>query len=606
MSESNRPMTLTAALAETAARHANRAAYVAGRREPEHVTWAEVHDRAADFAAGLVALGLQKGDRVAICAENSVEWVVACHGILMAGGAVVPVYYDLKQQEIGDQVRRPECRFVIASDATLSRIPERSPALEKVIVVGEARRDARGGLLRRQAAETIAFEAVPAAATSDSRLALPGRAPEPNDLAAIIFTSGTTGGAKGVMLSHRNFMSNAHSTLRAIDISEDDSVLLVLPLHHAMPFIAAIVLVCLVGARVVIENDVRRVRDRMAVEKPTIFFGVPALYDIMYRNVLARAESEGRLETLQKWQARVLSVKQRTGVNIGPVLFRQVHQALGGKLRFLVSGGAALNPQTARNFFSLGLPLLQGWGMTEASPVVAVQRYSARRFRLTRYYEDHVGSVGAPIPGVEVKLIDVPEKDIRVSLQGEGEVIVRGENVFQGYWRAEEQTRAAKLDEWLLTGDLARIDSEGNIYLTGRSKYIIVLESGEKVHPDEVEEKLAESLLLEDVCVLGRKARDKTQVAAVIYPNVESTLALLEKEGLEPSEEAVRRVVGGEVDRLMAHLAPYKRIGQILIADTPLPKTPLRKVARAELTDEYKFSLQRWTESATADGAAPE
>jgi long-chain acyl-CoA synthetase len=244
--------------------------------------------------------------------------------------------------------------------------------------------------------------------------------------------------------------------------------------------------------------------------------------------------------------------------------------------------------------------------MTEASPVVAVQRYSARRFRLTRYYEDHVGSVGAPIPGVEVKLIDVPEKDIRVSLQGEGEVIVRGENVFQGYWRAEEQTRAAKLDEWLLTGDLARIDSEGNIYLTGRSKYIIVLESGEKVHPDEVEEKLAESLLLEDVCVLGRKARDKTQVAAVIYPNVESTLALLEKEGLEPSEEAVRRVVGGEVDRLMAHLAPYKRIGQILIADTPLPKTPLRKVARAELTDEYKFSLQRWTESATADGAAPE
>ncbi|HXH23351.1 MAG TPA: AMP-binding protein [Dehalococcoidia bacterium] len=597
MAEADKPMTLPAALAATAARYGPRVAYVAGRRDPQPVTWSEVYSRAAAFAAGLVALGLQKGDRVAICAENGVEWVVACHGTLMAGGVLVPIYYDLKHQEISDQVRRPECRVVVASDATLAKIPERSPGLERVVVIGEGRREARGGLLRRHPAETLAFEAVAAAATSESRQALLEREPRPDDLAAIIFTSGTTGGAKGVMLTHRNFMANAHSTLRAIDIDEDDSVLLVLPLHHAMPFIAAIVLVCLAGARVVIENDVRRVRDRMATEKPTLFFGVPALYDIMYRNVLARAESEGRLETLRRWQARVLGVKERTGVNIGPLLFRQVHAALGGRLRFLVSGGAALNPQTARNFFSLGLPLLQGWGMTEASPVVAVQRYSARRFRFTKYYEEHVGSVGPPIPGVEVKLIDVPDKDIRVSLQGEGEVIVRGENVFQGYWHAEEQTRAAKLGEWLLTGDLGRIDEDGNIYLTGRSKYIIVLESGEKVHPDEVEEKLAESQVLEDVCVLGRKTRDKTQVAAVVYPNVASTIALLEKEGLQPSEETVRRVVSGEVDRLMAQLAPYKRISQVLLADTPLPKTPLRKIARSELSEEYRFSVQRWRDS---------
>jgi long-chain acyl-CoA synthetase len=364
-----------------------------------------------------------------------------------------------------------------------------------------------------------------------------------------------------------------------------------------MPFIAAIVLVCLVGARVVIENDVRRVRDRMAEEKPTIFFGVPALYDIMYRNVLSRAEAEGQLDTLRRWQARVVAVKDRTGINIGPVLFRQVHAALGGKLRFLMSGGAPLNTATARNFFSLGLPLLQGWGMTEASPVVAVQRFSARRFRLTRYYEEHNGSVGQPVPGVEVRLIDVPEKDIRVGLQGEGEVIVHGENVFQGYWRAEEQTRAAMIGDWLRTGDLGRIDSEGNIYLTGRSKYIIVLESGEKVHPDEVEEKLSESRVIEDVCVLGRKLRDKTQVAAIVYPNVDATLALLEKEGLQPSDEAVRRVVTSEVERLAREMAPYKRVSQLLIADAPLPKTPVRKVARAELQEDYKFSIQRWRES---------
>ena len=303
MPDDDRPMTLPAALALTASLLGGNPAYVAGgRAERRALTWADVSAQAVDFAAGLVALGLNAGDRVAICAENSVEWVIACHGILLAGGVIVPVYYDLKQQEIGEQIRRPECRFVVASDTTLSKIPERSPGLERIIVAGEARREGRMGFLRRHAAETMPFEAVPAAATSESRQALPGRAPGPDNLAAVIYTSGSTGGAKGVMLSHRNFMANGHSVLSTLDISGSDSVLLVLPLHHALPFIAAVVLVCLVGARVVIENDIRRVRDRMADEKPTIFFGVPALYDIMYRNVLARAEAEGRLATLQGWQ----------------------------------------------------------------------------------------------------------------------------------------------------------------------------------------------------------------------------------------------------------------------------------------------------------------
>ena len=591
-------MTLPTALERAAARFGNRTAYVAGGRGQRlAITWSEVHRRAVDFASGLVALGLQPGDRVAVCAENSVEWVVACHGVMLAGGVLVPVYHELKPQEISEQVRRTECKFVVVSEPVLPKIPERSPGLERVIVIGEARREARGGFLRRHPVETMPFDSVASTATAESNVALAARAPLPDDLAAVFFTSGTTGGAKGVMLSHRNFMANGHSVLGALDLGPDDSVLLVLPLHHAMPFIAAVVLVCLVGAAAVIENDVRRVRDRLAAERPTLFFGVPALYDIMYRNVMARAEAEGRLETLKGWQRRALAVKERTGVNIGPLLFRQVHAALGGRLRFLVSGGAPLSVATARNFFSLGLPLLQGWGMTEASPVVAVQRFSARRFRLTRYYEEHAGSVGPPVPGVEVRLIDVPEKDIRVGINGEGEVIVRGENVFQGYWRAEEQTRAAMIGEWLKTGDLARIDAEGNIYLTGRSKYVIVLDSGEKVHPDEVEEKLAESELVQDVSVVARRARDKVQVAAVVYPAVEATLARLEREGTEASEAAVRALVAAEIERLGRDIAAYKRVSQVLLADMPLPKTPLQKVAREQLQEEYKFSLQRWRES---------
>ncbi len=599
-----RVLTIPAALERASRLYGGQTAYATAEEVARQLDWADVYRGAVDFGAGLIALGLERGDRVAICAENGLEWITACFGVLAAGGAVVPIYYDLKPAEIAEQLRRPQCRMVIASSATLARVPERSPGLETIVVIGDGRREHRAGFLRRHPARIVAFDSVPDSATSDSRLALAAREPGPDDLAAVIFTSGTTGGAKGVMLSHRNFLANGHSTLGAIDVSERDTVLLVLPLHHAMPFMAAIVLPVLVGAKVVIENDVRRVRDRLAQAKPTLFFGVPALYEIMYRNVLARAEAEGRLATLRSWQKRVEAIKRSSGVNVGALVFSQVHRALGGRLRFLVSGGAALSPTTARAFFSLGLPLLQGWGMTEASPVVALQRFSARRFRLTRYYESHAGSVGLPVPGVEVQLIDVPEKDIRVALQGEGEVIVRGENVFRGYWQAEEQTRQAMLNDWLRTGDLARFDREGNIYLTGRSKYIIVLESGEKVHPDELEEKFGESPVLEDVCVVPRRARDRTQVGAIIYPSPEATVARLEREGLEVTEESVRRLVGAEVERLGREMAAFKRVTQILIADAPLPKTALQKVARGLLADEYAFSVKRWREGG-GEGLAP-
>src|SRR5690606_4440516 len=210
-----------------------------------------------------------------------------------------------------------------------------------------------------------------------------------------------------------------------------------------LPFVAAVVIPPLIGAHFVIENDIRRMRERLQEYKPTIFFGVPALYELVYRNILARAEAEGRLQTLKRVQRVARAIKRLTGVNLAPFAFRSIRKALGGRLKYMVSGGAALNPQTVLDFSSLGLPLLQGWGMTEASPVIAVQTFSRRRFLFTNYYERHAGSVGAPIPGVEVRLADVPEKGIRAAEAGEGEVQVRGPNVFPGYWEAEAETGAA-------------------------------------------------------------------------------------------------------------------------------------------------------------------
>ena len=615
MPATSHPLTIPEALTDAARRFGARPAYSDGQVS---VSWSELERTARETAAGLVALGVQRGDRVAICAENSVEWITAYHAIALAGGAAVLVYFELRAGEIAEQVSRPGCRVLIASASVLEKLPDAIPGVESVIVAGEPGGSRPGvefpsmgngtpgvktpgtaapttfGSVKR-----IAFQDLPSYATRESRDALASRAPAPDELAAIIYTSGTTGGAKGVMLSQRNFMANGRSVTEAIQFTEKDRILLVLPLHHAMPFVATVVLPALVGAHFVIENDLRRIRDRLQEQKPTIFFGVPALYELVYRNLMARAESEGRLKTLQGWQRRLGLIKRLTGVNLAPLLFRPIHKALGGRLRFLFCGGAALNPQLVRDFAGLGLPLLQGWGMTEASPAIAVQRFSRFRFLFTNYYEKHAGSVGQAIPGVEVRMIDVPEKDIRVAVGGEGEVIARGENVFMGYWQAEDLTREAKLDGWLRTGDLGRIDDDGCIYLTGRSKYVIVLDSGEKVHPDEIEAKLSESDLLHDVCVLGRPGRDnKTQVAALIHPNVEVARGRAAQDGVELTEEALRRFVANDVERLGRDLAAYKRVSRVELTDAPLPKTPLQKVARGRLKDAYEFDFETWSTSA--------
>lgn len=615
------PLTIPEMIADAAARFGRRVAYqhkLEGRWQ--RLTFEETWRQAREFAAGLIALGLQKGDRVALISENGLPWIIAYLGISTAGGIGVPLYYELKSAEVEELVKRAGARFIIASPRVLDRLGERPADIEKVIVVGgtEARPGHPSRFLRRGRPDVLPFDQVVAQATVESRAALERRRPQPDELASIVFTSGTTGGMKGVMLSHKNFMSNIESIRRTVQFDERDRIVLVLPMHHAFPFIIGVASFAF-GGELTFENDLLRVRDRVQETKPTVFLGVPALFDQMFRAIRRRAEAEGRLEMFERGLRLVDVAKRRTGVNLGRLIFREVYQQLGGQLRFVLSGGAALNPEVARNFFRLGLPLLQGWGLTEAAPVVAAQRWYPRRFFFSNYYEEHIGSVGAALEGVEVNLIDVPEKEIYVHLHGEGELVVRGPNVFAGYWQAPEETAAAMAGGWLRTGDLGRIDEEGNIWITGRSKYVIVLDSGEKVVPDELEERFVQSELVQDVCVVPRRHRNKTQVGVIIYPSLENAQKRLKERGLPLTEASVRMVVQEELDTFMRELAPYKRVSELILTDTPLPKTALQKVMRHQLRDSYSFDFKRWEQSALeqtqpaeepleapTDGRAPE
>ena len=569
------------------------------RREWHRISHDDVYKRSYELAAGLVALGLEQGDRIALIGENSIDWACAYYAIVVAGGTAVPIYYDLKPAEVAEMVQRTEPKLAFVSAKALSRFEAGMVNVETIITIDQGGAPAAGvpgGFLRSVKPELLAIEDARRRATAESRHKLAGTIVRPDDLASVVFTSGTSGGMKGVMLTHRNFMANLLSVRRSIPFNDRDRIVMVLPMHHAFPFIVGLAVAPAIGGELTFENDLRRIRDRMAEVKPTLFLGVPALFEVMYRNIVHSIEVQGRLETFQKGLLVVETTKRRTGINIGRIVFRELHKRLGGSLRFMVSGAAPLNPQVALKFAQLGVPIIQGWGMTEASPILSAQRWSPRKFYMSNYYEEHFGTVGPALEGVEIGLIDVPEKELYVHLHGEGELVARGDNVSPGYWKSDDATSASRVGGWLRTGDVGSIDDEGNIWITGRSKFVIVLDSGEKVHPDEIEEKIERSEVIQDVAVIGRNVREKTQAWAIVYPNRDEVLARL---GDSPvTEDAVRRLVHAEIGALTDDIAAYKRPTDFMLTDIPLPRTvPLRKIARGQIADSYSFDLGNWARS---------
>lgn len=531
--------TLLDLLDESADHHAH--AVALGMLETDgftRITFLEWREASATTAARLAARGVRPGDRVLLSGDNSPSWAIAYFGILRAGAVAVPVDPKLTPKQLINIVASSEAKVGLWG-----------------IEVDE------DGKARESLADFLVLD-LDEVTTNDASLDAPDVDVACDDLASIIYTSGTTGDPKGVMLTHANFAALLAAITPLFPLNASDGVLSVLPLHHTFEFSCGLLLPMSRGARIGYIGEITSERLSEGLEKGRVsaMVGVPALWQLLERKVLAEVKDKGPVAAQAfDWALefnRLLG--RRVGLDVGRLFFGRVHDKLGGRVKYLISGGSALPKETAEMFAGLGLPLSEGYGLTEAAPVLTVAKASPRM---------RAGHVGKPIPGVEIKVVN-PDKE------GVGEVLARGPNVMPGYFGNREATDAVIDDAgWLHTGDLGKLDKRGQLVLSGRSKDVIVSTSGENVYPDDVEEMLGDVPDVDELTIVGiNDSRGQEVVACLAVPKVE--------DGDRVAAHArANRSLRSAFEKLPTHCRP--RIVQLY--DVELPKTATRKVKRGEV-----------------------
>lgn len=528
------------------------------------ITYQELDTLISSLGAGLIANGLEKGDRVALIAENSPEWTIAYAAATSCGAIVVPLDIQFNANEIRYLILHSEVTFLITSQKVFSeKIEGMNLAGIHVMIIGEGK--AKEGATAIGDVMAIGKERI-----KSGKRDLFERKTEinPEDPAAICYTSGTTGQPKGAVLLHRNITSNVWAARERIPLGPDDVFLCLLPLHHTFSTTCTFLAPLASGSTIFFARSMksRDIKEDLGREGITVFTSVPLLFDhtaAAIRKKLAEAPAMRRI-LFRAMTSLAAGLGKISGHNVARIFFKKQLAAAGfGSIRFFVSGAAALRAETENTLAAIGIPVLQGYGQTEASPVISVNTLG----KIKR------GSVGPALAGIEA-VVDNPNEE------GIGEIIVRGPNIMKGYFKNEEATAMTLIDGWLHTGDLAKIDSEGYITIVGRQKSLIVTAGGKNVYPDEIESLLDNSpYILESVVLAVKDRKGNDRVAAVIVPDYDALGSSDLLEG-ELSQETIRSTIAGEIKEICNGLAEYKRIRDFQIRDEELPKTTTRKIKR--------------------------
>lgn len=508
------------------------------------------------LGTALYDLGLQ-GCKIAIISENRYEWCVSYLAIVNGTGVVVPLDKELPENEIASLLDRSDAAAVFCSGEYLDvliRKKQSLPNLKKIICFD----------LEKSENDVLLFSEL---ISRGNDLVNKGdkaflSAPIDNEaMNMLIFTSGTTDQSKGVMLSHKNIASDIMAVSQLLYADNSDLIMSILPLHHTYECTAGFLTMVYLGVTICFCEGLRHITNNLQQYKPTMIMSVPLILENVYSKVIKKARKEKRMAAL-KFGLFVSGALFKLNIDVRRQLFKEVMDNLGGNLRLVISGAAALNPKIVKGLRSMGFNIMQGYGLTECSPIVSVNRLD--------YYRD--ASAGQPVSGIEVA-IDNPGPD------GIGEIKVKGPITMLGYYKNPEATNAVLRDGWLYTGDNGYIDKNNFLYISGRQKNVIVTKNGKNIFPEDVELYLNKSEYIKESIVYGVDTDNEsdTIVCAKIVPNME---VLVEKFGQVPIPDELYKLIKQEVQKANKKLSAYKKIKHFEIREGEFEKTTTKKIKR--------------------------
>lgn len=557
------------------------------------ISWNEFNKNMMNISLALISLGIQPGDRVAIFSSNSPEWQMIDIAVLSIGAVDVPLYSTLSAQQAQYILKDSGSKIVfVGTEDHLGRIlqvRDELPELLKVVTIDNTVSDHP---------DVITFDDVLKLGEKnanreefDKRL----ESTKPDDLCSIVYTSGTTGNPKGVMLTHDNFLSNVRAASKLVEIGPEDDCLSFLPLSHVLERMSGYYTSMYNGVPIAHARSIDDLLEDIGVIKPTYMVSVPRLYEKVHAGVLANVEGEPAIkQKIFHWAVGVGSKVSKLTVNHKPVpfflnlkykianklVFSQIYEKMGSRLRFFVSGGAPLAKEIAEFFHAMGILILEGYGLTETSPVITVNTPDSIRF----------GSVGPAIEFVEVKIDD------------NGEIMAKGPNIMKGYFNKPEATAEVLHDGWFRTGDVGHIDEDGFLFITDRIKDIIVTAGGKNIAPQNLENTIKLDKYIDQVCVIGDK---KKFISALIVPNFEELQSWAGEKGIKAEdvndlikEEAVIELYNERLEQLMKDFAEYEKIRKFTLLPKEMTEeagliTPTLKVKRREVEKKFAAEIEK-------------
>ena len=560
----------------------------------EDISWKELGSQVEEIAQGLLDLGLEPGDKVAIFSDNGPEWAAADLGILAAGGVTVPIYTTLTSPEIEYILKDSEARILfVQNPEKAAKVFGIQKTLDLKIILFEAPYRISGpriwwlGELRGLGRTAPP----PIKETFKSRL----NAGKRTDLCSIIYTSGTTGPPKGVMLTHGNFLSNCEAVREALPLTEEDLLLSFLPLSHVFERMAGYYFALFTGGIIAYAESMEKVPENLREVRPTVLTGVPRFYEKFKERIdEAVRQEKGLKQMILLWAIQVAQEWAQQKVDgktiswdltlayalADGLVFSKLRERLGGRLRFCVSGGAPLSKELALFFYGVGVLILEGYGLTETSPVIAVNRLDRFRF----------GSVGQVIPGVEVRIAE------------DGEILTRGPHLMQGYFKKPQATaEVIDAEGWFHTGDVGQLDPDRFLIITDRKKDLIKTSGGKMVAPQNIEAALKKDSVIADAVVIGDRRKYLT---ALIVPDVERLEAYAGKQAIPyvnredlVQNPQIEALIWKRVERVNANLASFEQVKKITLLSQPFSMvsgelTPTLKVKRQVVSQRYAQQIE--------------